>query len=376
MATGIYLIKENGDLVEMSEHRYDSEDLLQTLLAKYPNLLAGDQIDSLNPRKWLLVSREMAIPDKEEGGGRWSVDHLFLDQDAVPTLIEVKRSSDTRIRREVIGQLLEYASNAASYWSIEKIRATFEASCENSQQDPKGKLMSLLEIEDDYDDFWTKVEANLDRGKIRLVFVADEIPIELQSVVEFLNEQMNPAEVLAIEIKQYIGQKQKTLVPRVIGQTSKVLLKKSASKEKREWDERSFLKELENRNGAEEAKVATQIMNWCKSNNLRLEYGSGKQSGSCFAMLDHKGQNHSTFALWTYGGVEIQFQWMNKKPYDDISKRQELLNELNQLPRVSISEERLDKRPSIPYALLKDKKAMVQFFDIWQKYIENIKKQD
>lgn len=123
MATGIYLLKENGELVEMSEQHYDSEDLLQTLLAKYPNLLAGDQIDSLNPRKWLLVSREMAIPDKEEGGGRWSVDHLFLDQDAVPTLIEVKRSSDTRIRREVIGQLLEYASNAASYWSIEKIRA-------------------------------------------------------------------------------------------------------------------------------------------------------------------------------------------------------------------------------------------------------------
>ena len=70
MATGVYLLKENGELVEMSEQQYDSEDLLQTLLAKYPNLLAGDQIDSLNPRKWLLVSREMAIPDKEEGGGR------------------------------------------------------------------------------------------------------------------------------------------------------------------------------------------------------------------------------------------------------------------------------------------------------------------
>ncbi len=43
MATGIYLLKENGDLIEMSEHQYDSEDLLQTLLAKYPNLLAGDK---------------------------------------------------------------------------------------------------------------------------------------------------------------------------------------------------------------------------------------------------------------------------------------------------------------------------------------------
>ena len=376
MATGIYLLKKNGELVEMSEQHYDSEDLLQTLLAKYPNLLDGDQIDILNPRKWLLVSREMAIPDKEESGGRWSVDHLFLDQDAVPTLIEVKRSSDTRIRREVIGQLLEYASNATSYWSIEKIRATFEASCENTQQDPKEKLVSLLEIEDDYDDFWAKVEANLDRGKIRLVFLADEIPIELQSVVEFLNEQMNPAEVLAIEIKQYIGQKQKTLVPRVIGQTSKVLLKKSGSKQSREWNEQSFMKELAEKNSPENIAVVKKVLDWCGTQGLRLAFGGGKRSGSCFAMLDHNGRYHWTFALWTYGGIEIQFQWMNKKPYDDISKRQELLNELNQLPGVSISENRLDKRPSIPYALLKDKKAMVQFFGIWQKYIENIKKQD
>jgi len=40
---GIFLL--NGEqLVEMRERAYDSEDLLQALLAKYPNLLAGDQL--------------------------------------------------------------------------------------------------------------------------------------------------------------------------------------------------------------------------------------------------------------------------------------------------------------------------------------------
>jgi hypothetical protein len=77
----------------MRSQQYDSEDLLQELLCKYPNLLAGDQIDSRSPRRWLLVSREASIPGEEGGGGRWSLDHLFLDQDAIPTLIEVKRSS-------------------------------------------------------------------------------------------------------------------------------------------------------------------------------------------------------------------------------------------------------------------------------------------
>src|SRR5262249_47674536 len=36
----------------------------------------------------------MGVPSEEEGGGRWALDHLFLDQDAVPTLVEVKRGGD------------------------------------------------------------------------------------------------------------------------------------------------------------------------------------------------------------------------------------------------------------------------------------------
>ena len=45
------------------------------------------------------------------------------------------------------------------------------------------------------------------------MFVADEIPVELRRIVEFMNGQMDPAEVLAVEIKQYVGGNLKTLVP-------------------------------------------------------------------------------------------------------------------------------------------------------------------
>jgi hypothetical protein len=61
------------------------------------------------------------------GGGRWSVDHLFLDQEAIPTLVEVKCSSDSRIRREVVGQMLDYAANAVVYWPIETVRSLLNA---------------------------------------------------------------------------------------------------------------------------------------------------------------------------------------------------------------------------------------------------------
>jgi hypothetical protein len=105
VAGRIYLLNGESKLIAMEESPYDSETLLQKLLADHPDLLAGDQINDEEPRRWLLVTREMAVPGEQDGAGRWSLDHLFLDQDAIPTLVEVKRSSDTRIRREVVGQI-------------------------------------------------------------------------------------------------------------------------------------------------------------------------------------------------------------------------------------------------------------------------------
>jgi hypothetical protein len=93
------------------------------------------------------------VLDEEAGGGRWSLDHLFVDQDAIPTLVEVKRSSDTRIRREVVGQPLEYAANAIAYWPVEKIRAEFEARCEQEQVPSDQALQEFLGPEVDEEEF-------------------------------------------------------------------------------------------------------------------------------------------------------------------------------------------------------------------------------
>ncbi|MGH2903952.1 MAG: hypothetical protein ACRDK7_10265 [Solirubrobacteraceae bacterium] len=255
MSDGIYLLREDDELVEMLERPYDSEAVLQQLLAKHPSLLAGDQLEGAAPRRWLLVAREASLPANADGGGRWSVDHLFLDQDAVPTLVEVKRSSDTRIRREVVGQMLDYAANAVVYWPVERLRATFEASCEVNGLDPEDTVLAIVEDGETADGFWEHVDTNLRAGKVRLVFVADELPPELQRVIEFLNVQMSPAEVIGIEVRQYVGQGLKTLVPRVLGQTAKAQQRKgrAASSLRREWSWEAYRDEQ----GIPEEKLET-----------------------------------------------------------------------------------------------------------------------
>ena len=202
MPGNVFLIQPDGELVPMEEQRYDSEDLLQRLLEQYPDLLAGDQMHPTQPRRWLLIAREMGVPSEEEGYERWALDHLFLDQDATPTLVEVKRSTDTRIRREVVGQMLDYAANTVAYWPIERVISQFERTCEARKQDPEVVLEEFLPEGADPAAFWATAKTNLQAGKVRLLFVADKIPSELQRIVEFLNAQMRAAEVLAVEIKQ------------------------------------------------------------------------------------------------------------------------------------------------------------------------------
>ena len=175
----------------MRETPYEAEDVLQALIAKFPSLLAGDQYSGASARRWLLVGREAALPDDEDGGGRWSVDHLFLDQDAVPTLVEVKRSSDTRIRREVVGQMLDYAANGVVYWPLEQLRACLRASASATAAIRTRYRGAVLGEESDVEDVLGSVGENLQAGRVRMVFVSDEIPRELRRVVEFLNGQMN-----------------------------------------------------------------------------------------------------------------------------------------------------------------------------------------
>lgn len=223
MAERIYSRRENGGLESLEEEPFFTEDEIQALVADHPEVLDGEQIQPGDRRRWLLITREKGISESPQSGARWSVDHLIVDQDAIPTIVEVKRGANPEIRRTIVGQMLEYASHASTTWTGEELRRTFEETCQAREIAPDEALEELLQTGDDpdADDFWQKVAANLATRKLRLLFVADEIPDPLQRVVEFLNEQMSDVEVLAVEIKQFRSQSMQTVVPRVFGKTAK-----------------------------------------------------------------------------------------------------------------------------------------------------------
>jgi hypothetical protein len=225
--------------------------------------------------------------------------------------------------------------------------------------------------------FWQKAKTNLQAGRVRMVFVADEIPSELQRIVEFLNGQMDPAEVLAVEIKQYVGRGLQTLVPRVLSQTVEAIIKKTG-RQINKWDKASFFKVLEEGTSTEEVKVAKNIYDWAKARQLQEWWGEGKLKGSFIPLIEHNGTEHTLIALGTSGSVQMQFQFMspkyhNTKPFDDEAKRLELLHKLNEIPGISIPDKLINDRPSFSLSNLKDEVNLKQFFETLEWAINEIK---
>lgn len=329
---GIFLIDESGELVPLGEKEYDSEAMLQELLAKHPDLLAGDQVNPIAPRQWLFVAREAGIPDREGGSGRWSLDHLFLDQDAIPTFVEVKQSSNTEIRRQVVGQMLDYAANALKYWPVEFIQSCLAETAAAEGMGVEEALRGSFGEDVDSEEYWAQVRQNLEEGRLRLLFVADQIPSELEAIVEFLNRQMDHTEVLAIEIRQFVGQGLKTLVPRVLGQTIEARQKKDPVTRGRKWDEERFFGALAENTSPEGVAAVRQLYEWARDTCDYVQWGEGKVTGS-FQGRFRLGE-HIYYPIVCYSSAAIEFEFSRMDtmpPFDDLERRFELFDKFAEL---------------------------------------------
>jgi hypothetical protein len=208
-----------------------------------------------------------------------------------------------------------------------------------------------------------------------MVFIADEIPPELRRVVEFLNGQMDPAEVLAIEVRQFVAEGLRALVPRVLGQTEAARRKKGADRgEPRQWDEPSFFEALRQRRGEQEEAVARRLLHWAKGQGLRIWWGQGAKDGSFFPMYDNTLGKNFLFSVWSYGAVELQFQHMRRPPFSAPERRRVLAARLARIEGVSIPDAALDKRPSLGLRHLAGSGGLDTFLEAFDWVLSEIKK--
>ncbi len=304
----IFTETSDGKLTAMRPSAPVNEDSLQKLIADFPEIISVDN------EPLLLISREQSIPDMIDGSSRFSLDNLFVTKNAIPVLVEVKRATDTRIRREVVGQLLDYAANGVVYWKPGTFEKEFETQCRNEGTDPALKLSAFLEDNDEID-FWEQVDANLQAGRIKLIIAADKIPKELARIVEFLNEQMT-CTVLAVELTYFESEDgRRTLAPKIIGETERTdILKSTRSRNKlppisiEEWKTKHLL-DLGN-DIVEASNIYLKL-----TEELGAKTTVASTQGSLVAVFaTDDGTKIYPLFIRTNGRVEIGFSWINKRP--------------------------------------------------------------
>ncbi len=96
---------------------------------------------------------------------------------------------------------------------------------------------------------------------------------------EFCNEQMNPAEVLGVEVRQYSSGTHVAYVPRVVGRTSDAVATKQTSKGTR-WTRESFLAEVETSRCAPGVRdFVHRLIDHVDQHGTKLAWGTGMAPG-------------------------------------------------------------------------------------------------
>jgi hypothetical protein len=231
--------------------------------------------------------------------------------------------------------MLDYAANAIIHWPVSYMRERFAVTCKERGIDPEVLLAQFLGPDADSNQFWDTADRNLREGNIRLLFVADEIPTELQRIVEFLNKQTVRTEVLAIEIKQFLGAGLKGLVPRVIGQTVEAQEKKSPRPRPSATAEETI--DAIRDKSHEEAEIARRILDWstqyfipkCNPASFLLELRGNPKSFHPLS-IDNGGR------LWIYNN-----NIRSTRPFDAPENWREFRQRLDEIPGVSFPEKEM-----------------------------------
>ena len=193
---------------------------LQSLILSSPELLGplGSEL------RFIPIGWEVTL-----GPGR--LDLLFVDSEGVLTLIETKLRANNESRREVIGQILEYAAYAAE-WTVENValRAREFLASIHAPADIAGlsfeeavaiRLDWLSDEEDERraktDALMAKLASSMKDGRLRVVCGVDEKIENLERLVRYLSAHSD-LQVVLLQVNRFpVDGDMSVLVPTLHG---------------------------------------------------------------------------------------------------------------------------------------------------------------
>ena len=286
---------------------YRAEDELQCLLADSPSLLPlGDMCAGAT--ELIVAIREFQIP------GSGYLDLLGFSAQGDVVLMECKLRANPQIKREVVGQLFEYAG---FLWQM-----TFEDLDHRISNNHGGRGLIELMIQGvdaaewDREAFRQTVAQRLQSGTFALVIVVDRATEELQRAADFMAACARANfSFHVVEMQRYQTAEAEVLIPHVHG-IPRVIVQAA---ERGVWPKERFLDEIRVRSPMD-AAIAEDLYAWSEATADRIVPGRGTDRGSFSFHYVAAGRPIPLFAVYTDGRLELHFDSLYRKASPEITQ--------------------------------------------------------
>lgn len=339
-----------------------------------------------------LANYKLHFIAQEIDFGHGPLDGLFIDKYGIFTILEVKRAADSRTRREVLVQLLDYGSafNRITWRQLAAELLVYDSSniLEDTEVEPDSVLAQkwFVELygknhatEPLIDEFSQKIARNLEKGYIRLIDateIIDQTLVDLAHYVTHGNQSFSlglcelSIEELGESNKLYLNPHLKFSSNRFPSEAYD-FSPRFRRKGQREWNKETFMADLGDHAGAQAQETAEKIMDWVDSHKPGMypHWGKGISIGYFYPRVKADPQTRSLFALLSTGKIEMSYV---DKPISEETKG-ELFNRLKQIDP-NLSEKILSTWSSMSLEQLADESKLDEFFTIYEWIYDEVQK--
>jgi len=180
---------------------FKDEYELQDLIEKHPAIL--DVIPKINKQdsSLMLLGREFSV----QSG---AIDFLATDIEGNIYIIETKLAENPEVRRAIIGQVLEYASNLrdmpydmfrtlCSKYIGNSMESAIQYCYTNRTDEENNGMLEAIQ----YDQ---KLKADLEQGRFNIVIITNKVNFEIQRLFSFIDEITNTnLNFIVLELNKY-----------------------------------------------------------------------------------------------------------------------------------------------------------------------------
>ena len=180
-----YFISETNSFqlerIPLNEKHFQ-ENWLQKIIHKNPQILPIDDIES-GFAPLISLGREIST-------SVGYIDNLYISPNGYLTIVETKLWKNPEAKREVVGQIIDYAKELTN-WNFTKLNDGVKNSSQLYNNNSKGiiELINDFEKIEENEEYKIidNIERNLKRGRFLLLIVGDGIRESVEEMVDFLS---------------------------------------------------------------------------------------------------------------------------------------------------------------------------------------------